>query len=326
MPDPLLIAAVVFGLVLLSGFAAGLAGNSRSAIHRRALALKGNKPRRKRSGDAGVVSVKRREARGLPVFEAIADRFLPRQSVLRDRLARAGLQLTIGGYLVTCLFVAGVAIAVAIFMVGLPPMAAAPAGIAIGAALPHLFVGFLGGRRRTRFLNVLPDAIDLIVRGIKSGLPITESIAIVGRELPDPVGCEFRQVSDGVRFGRRLDEVMWETATRLESAEFNFLVITLSIQQETGGNLAETLANLGDILRRRKQMRLKIKALSSEAKASAFILGSLPIAMFCFLYTMNPDYESVLLSDPRGQLMLGCATASLLLCIVVMAKMIRFEI
>lgn len=155
---------------------------------------------------------------------------------------------------------------------------------------------------------------------------MTESIATVGREMEDPVGVEFRRIADGVRFGQQLEEVLWETAKRLSLPEFNFFVISLSVQRETGGNLGETLANLSDILRRRKQMKLKIKAMSSEARASAMILGSLPFVMFGIVYAMNPSYASELFTDPRGMMMAAAGVTSMMIGIGVMAKMVRFEI
>jgi tight adherence protein B len=208
----------------------------------------------------------------------------------------------------------------------LPVAAAAFAALAIGVGLPHVVVGILSRRRRARFIALLPDAMDLMVRGLKSGLPVTESIASAGREMSAPLGPEFRRVTDNVRLGRGLEEVLWETAARLDIPEFNFFVISLSIQRETGGNLAETLANLSDILRRRKQMKLKIKALSSEARASAGILGVLPFAMFALIRLVNPSYIEVLYTDPRGQIMLAGAGVVLTIGFVVMAKMVRFEI
>jgi tight adherence protein B len=144
--------------------------------------------------------------------------------------------------------------------------------------------------------------------------------------MAQPVAGEFRRVTDSVRFGRPLQDVLWETAKRLDIAEFNFFVISLSIQQETGGNLAETLSNLSDILRRRRQLRLKVRALSSEAKAGAYILGVLPFLMFGLVYAVNPGYANMLLTDPRGMMMLGAGLTSIAIAAVVMFKMIRFEI
>jgi tight adherence protein B len=164
------------------------------------------------------------------------------------------------------------------------------------------------------------------VRGIRSGLPATEALKTIADEVDDPVGTEFRQVTDQMRIGVALDEAMWAAARRLGIAEFNFLVISLSIQQETGGNLAEILEKLSDMVRRREQMRLKVRAMSSEARASAMIIGSLPFIMCGVISFVNPNYMSVLFTDPRGWVMIGIGLTSLLFGLAVMAKMIRFEI
>jgi tight adherence protein B len=321
------VAVAAFFLLFAAGLAFGLFGSSRAAVRKRALGLRrGERRSRKAKTEASQsVSVKKTSGRTLPIIEAMAKRFLPRQSVLRDRLARTGLQLSIGAYLLMSVAFAVIGATGAV-VAGLPLVPSIPVGLIVGLLLPHATIGFLIARRRKNFITLFPDAIDLIVRGVKSGLPVTESMAVVGRELEDPVGEEFRRISDGIRFGQPLDVVLWDTAQRLATPEFNFFVITISIQQETGGNLAETLNNLSDILRKRKQMRLKIKALSSEAKASAMILGALPLVMFGVLYTMNPEYEAALLSDPRGHIMLAGGLGSLLVGTAVMAKMVRFEI
>ena len=141
-----------------------------------------------------------------------------------------------------------------------------------------------------------------------------------------PVGAEFRLISDGIKFGKSMEDALWETARRLDTAEFKFFVISLSVQRETGGNLSEALGNLSDILRRRRQMKLKIKAMSSEAKASAMILGSLPFIMFGIIFALNPEYEMELFTDPRGQVMLGFGVGIMSVGIAIMSKMVKFEI
>ena len=277
-------------------------------------------------GKPAATSLKKAEARSLPFLESLAKRFLPRQSALRDRLARTGYNWAIGTYLMVCGVLALAVFAAAALGLHLAAAPAALAGVVAGLGLPHAGVGFLARRYRSKFIAVLPEAIDLMVRGLKSGLPVTETIGSVAREMQQPLATEFRRVTDAVRFGRSLQEVLWETARRLDVAEFNFFVISLSIQRETGGNLAETLGNLSDILRRRRQMRLKIRAMSSEAKASAWILGSLPFAMFGIVFCVNPEYASTLFTDPRGIAMAGAGLVSLGIAIAVITKMIRFEI
>jgi tight adherence protein B len=187
-------------------------------------------------------------------------------------------------------------------------------------------VGFLVARRRNRFIAYFPEAIDLMVRGLRSGLPITESIRTAGDEIPDPVGNELRRITDSIRLGAKLDEALWDTSKRLNIQEFNFFTVALSIQSETGGNLAETLANLSDVLRRRRQLKLKIKALSSEAKASAYIIGSLPFIMALLIFLVNPGYLDDLWIDPRGMFLVFIGFCSFAIGIAVMYKMVKFEI
>lgn len=325
-------AYLVFGGVLLTGIVASAivrSGGHNTRVRRRserlAKACKGSSAA-KMSQALRAGSIRREEAGGAGILDALARRCLPRQSVLRDRLARTGYNIALGTYLMLNLGIGVLMFVFAWIGCEFPPLLSACASLVLGLGVPHLAVGFLGMRRRRRFIGNLPDAIDLMVRGLKSGLPVSESMTAVGREVAEPVGDEFRRIMDNVRFGRNLDAVLWESARRISAADFNFFVICLSIQQETGGNLAETLANLSDIVRRRRQMRLKISALSGEAKASAYILGSLPFIMFFVVHAMNPDYTSALFNDPRGLIMVGAGIGSMLTGIAIMMKMVRFEI
>jgi tight adherence protein B len=207
-----------------------------------------------------------------------------------------------------------------------PLLLSALAGLLMMILIPHAVVGFLVRRRRNKFIANFPEAIDLMVRGLRSGLPITESIRTAGAEIVAPVGTELQNVTDSVRLGAKLEEALWETSRRLDIQEFNFFTIALAIQSETGGNLAETLANLSDVLRRRRQLKLKIKALSSEAKASAYIIGSLPFIMAILIYLINPTYISELWIDPRGVFLVGIGLTSFAVGAGVMYKMVKFEI
>lgn len=321
------IAVFVGALLVFACIALVAAGRSNDQLRKRARALQGGKRVKVKPAKlAAGTSLRKNQGRSVPLLEDFAKRYLPRQSELRDRLAQTGFNIAPGAYLGANGALAVVAGGLSWAMAHLPAIAAAFAGLAVGIGLPHLVVGFLAKRRRNKFMALLPEAMDLLVRGLKSGLPVTESIAAAGREMPAPLGPEFRRITDNVRIGRGLDEVMWETAKRLKTPEFNFFVISLSIQRETGGNLAETLANLSDILRKRKQIRLKIKALSSEARASAYILGALPFLMFGLIRMLNPSYAAILYTDPRGQVMLAFAAVILCIGFAVMAKMVRFEI
>ena len=303
----------------------GALSAARRRVQRRAVMV-----RARWRGGAGarpeVASVKRVVVRGaFPGLDSLVKRIVPRLSLLNLRLARTGRDIAASTYLLVN-GVLAVGATAAAFALGLSPGPAALIGLAVGVAVPHVVVGRMAGRRIDRFTAIFPDGLDLIVRGLRSGLPISETIATVGRDMADPVGHEFRRVADGVKLGRSLEDALWETAARLETPEFKFFVIGLSIQRQTGGNLAETLANLSDILRRRRQMRLKIKAMSSEERASAYILGSLPFLMFAILLLVNFDYEMTLFTDPRGTSMVAAGVVSILSGIAVMYKMVKFEI
>ena len=293
------------------------------SVHRR---LAGEAPGGTR-GTGAVNSVRREEkASSMPVLDRLAKRFLPRQSLLRARLARTGRNIPIGTYVFVNVIMTLAIALVAFVVAGLPPFLAALIGIIIGIGIPHFVIGRLAGNRMKRFTAIFPDAIDLIVRGLRSGLPVAESITAVGAEMADPVGHEFRLVSDNIKFGMPLEEALWDVSVRLDTQEFKFFIISLSVQRETGGNLGETLANLSEILRRRRQMSLKVTSMSSEARASAYILGSLPFIMLGFIFKLKPAYEMELFTDPRGRMMLGAGLITMLVGIAVMAKMVKFEI
>ncbi|HZT51864.1 MAG TPA: type II secretion system F family protein [Stellaceae bacterium] len=267
----------------------------------------------------------RREAGDKGFLDRLVHRLTPQPEQLRRRLARTGHQIGLGSYGLACLVVAVLAGGTAV-MLRLTPLLALPVGLLVGLWIPYLVVGFLAGLRMKRFTNLLPEAISLMVRSIKSGLPIAEAFQIIGRELPDPIGVEFRRLCEAIRIGQPIDQALWDTAARVGVPEMKFLVVTLSVQRETGGNLAETLENLDNILRRRRQMRLKVKALSSEARASAMIIGALPFIMMGVLSVADAGYLSVLFNDHLGNMLLAAGGTSMTFGVGVMAKMVRFDI
>ena len=199
-------------------------------------------------------------------------------------------------------------------------------GAAIGLGIPHLVVGFLIKKRTNLFNAKFPDAIELLVRGLRSGLPVTETLAVVAQEVPGPVGVEFRGVVERIKIGRTMDESLNEAAERLGIPEFNFFCITLAIQRETGGNLAETLSNLAEVLRKRSQMKLKIKAMSSESKASAYIVGALPFIVFFMIWYINPGYIGGFFEDDRLIVTGLGGMVWMSIGAFIMAKMVSFEI
>src|SRR5580658_4184114 len=245
--DPVALGLLGVALVLgLFWLGAGLAGGGRRQLSQRARRLVGGQPAR-RAARGGPTLVRQRRG----ALDDLFTRLTPRPDAVRARLAATGLEIPMARYWMICAGLAAV-IPVLLMVRGMSPLLAILLGVVGGFALPHMVVGWLAKRRRTKFAKTFPEAIGLMVRGLKAGLPVTETMGVVGREVVDPVGAEFRRVSHQVRLGQSLEDAMWACAKRLNLAEFNFLVITLSVQRETGGNLAETLENLDDILRKRQ--------------------------------------------------------------------------
>jgi len=324
----LLVGGGAFVLVLLTTLWLAFAPREERELARRIERIKSPNARRTVEALRESGGTLRRQTRDSSIagLDRLFKRALPSGAKLRQQLERSGLGIRAGDYLLASLGLGVAAFAMLWLLLDLPLAADAALALLVAAGIPHVVVGHLSKRRTKRFLALLPEGLDLIVRGIRSGLPATEAMNTIGAEIADPVGAEFRQVMDQVKIGVGLDEAMWSAARRLQIAEFNFLVISLAIQQETGGNLAEILEKLSDMVRRREQMRLKVKAMSSEARASAMIIGSLPFIMGSVITFLNPGYMNGLFGDPRGWVMLGMGFASLGFGLLVMAKMVRFEI
>ena len=248
-----------------------------------------------------------------------------RSEALRWRLLRAGVKWSVSQYVYASLGIA-LAMTAFIYLRSGALLLSLAVGLAAGAGIPNFVVNRLIKRRTDAFNAKFPDAIELLVRGLRSGLPVTETLAVVAHEIPGPVGEEFRAVVERIKIGRTMEEALQESADRLATPEFQFFVITLAIQRETGGNLAETLSNLADVLRKRSQMKLKIRAMSSESKASAYIVGSLPFIVFGLIYWINPDYLGGFFEDDR--LIVAGLGGMVWMSIgaFIMAKMVSFEI
>jgi tight adherence protein B len=258
-------------------------------------------------------------------IESYASTLIPKPALMRKRLEMTGKDISLGKYAMICLGVA-LFVTAALFMRGAPILLSLLLGLFFGIGGPHFVIGKMIARRVRKFTANFPDAIELMVRGLRSGLPITETLGVVAGEIPGPVGIEFRMVADKMKIGRTMEAALQDTADRLGTPEFQFFVITLAIQRETGGNLAETLSNLADVLRKRAQMKLKIRAMSSESKASAWIVGSLPFIVFGLVWFINPAYMAGFFSDQR--LMVAGLGGLIWMSIgaFIMAKMVNFEI
>lgn len=250
---------------------------------------------------------------------------LPRSEQIQIRLQKAGMEIPLSRYGTVC-----AAIAVGVFLLFLlldwPLLLSLMMALLLGVGGPHFYVSRKIAGRMARFTTQFPEAMDLMVRGLKSGLPVNECIANVSQELPAPTGTEFRKITDAMRLGKQLEEALWDTAARLDTPDFKFFVISLVVQRETGGNLGETLGNLSTILRQRQGMKLKVKAMSSEAKASAWIVGVLPFIMLSLIMMLNYDYGIILFTHPKAIVAGIGALIWMSIGMLVMGKMVRFEV
>lgn len=318
----------VAALTLAGAFASALdrGGSGSRRFRRRLERVKGTSTREGGRGPTPA-TMRRRQTRSVLGGAVAWLAFLvPRAAVLRRHLDRADIGLSAVDFSLLCL---ALAVACGLFLgliAGLPVPLAAGAGAVLAILAPHLLVTSRVNKRVRRFVGAFPDAIDLMVRGIRSGLPVAEAIQTVAQEAHGIVAETFREISGNLMLGMNLNDALWTAARRLDIQEFKFFVISLSIQQDTGGNLAEIMQNLSQMMRRREQVKLRVKAMSSEARASAMIIGSLPFIMFVLIYFVNRDYMMTFFIDPRGWMMLAAGGTSLMLGIGVMAKMVRFEI
>lgn len=240
------------------------------------------------------------------------------------KLRQAGLSLPIHVFWIISA-VSGVFAGLLGFMFGAPWFVAIGLLIVFGLGLPRWVVGFLGKRRMKKFSGEFANAVDIIVRGIKSGLPVHDTLKIIGRESPAPLGPEFQRLVENIGVGLTLEQALEKMYERMPTPELRFFTIVIAIQAKTGGNLAEALGNLSAVLRSRKLMSEKIKALSSEATASAGIIGSLPPAVMAMVMVTTPAYMMLMFTDMRGQIMLMGSALWMAAGIFTMKKMISFK-
>jgi len=320
----IIVAIGVLGALLLGGKAMG-GPNPRRSLKRRVELIK------ERHAEGGVLAanaqaqIRKLMAARSGSVEGLFSTLIPKPALMRKRLEQTGKDIPLGKYAMFSLGITGF-VAALLTIKGAPFLLALLIGLFAGIGIPHFVVGFLIKRRINKFNSNFPDAIELMVRGLRSGLPITETLGIVAGEISGPVGLEFRAVADKMKIGRTMEAALQETADRLGTAEFQFFVITLAIQRETGGNLAETLSNLADVLRKRGQMKLKIRAMSSESKASAYIVGSLPFIVFGLVTMVNPNYMGGFFEDQRLMVAGLGGLCWMSIGVFIMAKMVSFEI
>jgi tight adherence protein B len=243
---------------------------------------------------------------------------------LQVRIAQAGLTWTPRQfYIISGALALGAALAT--LVMGMPPLAVLAAAVVFGLGVPQWILNHLKKRRMTAFLNELANAVDVIVRGVKAGLPLGDCIRIVATESQEPVRTEFRHIIEQTTLGIPLHEAVMKLFDRMPVAEANFFCIVVSIQQKAGGNLSETLGNLAKVLRDRKKMKSKIVALSQEAKSSAAIIACLPPAVMFFVYLSTPQYISLLWTTDMGRLLMAACLFWMFTGVMVMRKMINFD-
>ena len=244
---------------------------------------------------------------------------------LKSRLSQAGLPITIGKfYMFSAIF--ALLVLLVLFVVGAPLLVILGAPLIAGLGLPRWVLGFLIKRRQNKFLDEFPNALDVIVRSIRSGLPLNDALRLVAAEGQEPVKSEFRRVIDSQQVGLSVPEACARMINHVPLQEVNFFAIVIAIQSQAGGNLSEALSNLSRVLRDRRKMKAKINALSMEAKASAVIIGALPFIVALLVYLTSPQYMMILFTDPRGHLIMGASAVWMSIGIFVMRNMINFDI
>jgi tight adherence protein B len=324
--SPLALLAALLGLVVVGGLGFVFTGGSvspRTAKRAQAISERSSRSTSQRARSA-VDPVARRKQ----ILKSLREQERIQRKAsfnLAARLHQAGVAISPTMFWAASAGLGGVVLLITLVASHKPFLAGALA-MAAALGLPRWIVGFLAKRRAKKFVGAFADAMDIIVRGIKSGLPVGECLQIIGKEAPEPLGGEFRRLVDGVAHGMTMDQALEKMHERMPISELRFFTIVLGIQQKTGGNLAEALGNLSSVLRARKLMREKIKAMSSEALASAMIIGALPPGVIILISMTTPTYLKILFVEPRGQLLLAGGAMWMALGIFVMNRMINFKI
>jgi len=243
---------------------------------------------------------------------------------LQMKLYQAGMKINKAGFIRNSIILGGVVFIIC-FILGVPLLFAAVFAVAGAYLLPLWYVARRKKKFQKAFLLELPNAVEAIVRGVKTGLPLNDSLRIVAKEVKEPVRSEFAHVIDAQAMGKAMDEAVSMIYERVPLSEVNFFVVVISVQQQAGGNLSEALTNLARVLRDRKKMQAKVKAMSSEAKASAMIIGSLPFIVAALVSFVTPDYLLPLVASTIGLIMLGIAALMMSIGIFIMNRMIQFD-
>lgn len=274
-----------------------------------------------------MATLRRVEKKGrLPSLDEWLWQWFPQAKKIRLKLQTSGTNLTLGDFAFVAVSIA-VAIAFLLYLfLDLPPGAVLVGSLLLGFGIPNFVIGWKALKRGRQFNLLFPEAVDLMVRALRAGLPVQEAIGNVSRDIKDPVGAIFRRAQQEIQLGVPIEQALWRVAKTVQTDEFNFLIVALSIQRETGGNLAETLANLSALLRARQQLRLKIRAFTSEARATMMIMAGLPFLVGGVLFLISPKYISPLFTTPSGQMVAAAAACSMGLGIYIMNKIATIKV
>ncbi len=324
--SPILLALLAFISIGALGvaFVPSVLGSGRADKRRKA--LQGNYQENR----VGIVAERTREDRRKSVQEALkqqTDALKKRKKSvsLQARIYQAGLKIKRGAFIRNAVIL-GVVVFVVCFILGVPLLFSLIFGCAGAYVAPMWFLGFRRKRYQNKFLDELPNAVDAIVRGIKSGMPLNDSIRLVAREIKEPVRSEFNRVIEQQSIGKSMMEAVTVLYDRVPLPEVNFFVVVITVQQQAGGNLSEALGNLSGVLRNRKKMKSKIQAMSSEAKASAMIIGALPFIVAVLVSLASPGYLTPLFASTLGHLWLGIGALMMFIGGFIMNRMIQFDI
>lgn len=320
-----LLLALLFGLVVFVAIifiARQLSGEKASAKHNKRIInqLYEEQEERVRQDSADQVNILKSDAGGLGRLLLA----MPQGDRMFDLIQKAGMGPQINGFLLFCslLFV--------VLLFGLCKLLGGFTGIIcallLAFLLPRMYLRRRIAKRNEAFINLFPDAVDMIVRSVKSGHPLNTALRMIAENMDDPVKSEFKQLVDEIAFGRSTVEALVRMSHRIEEPDLQFFVVILSVQQETGGNLAEVLSNLSGIIRKRKQLRLKIKALTSEGRATAYILGALPFVVFGAIHVTSPDYLLPLFETDSGNIILLSALGLVGLAAFIVYNMLQIDI
>jgi tight adherence protein B len=309
----------------LGGVAFAFAGAGAEKTKKRMAAVAKPSPTaRALKGGADVNQQRRKNVQAMLKELEVQQAQQKKRPSLRRRIEQAGLTITPRTYWIMSL-VAGLVACLATFLSGQALYLAPLSGFATAFGLPRWVLAFLKKRREKAFTREFAPAIDTIVRSVKSGLPVNEALKVVASEISEPVAGEFKLLNEGLKVGVTMEDGLKRMFERMPTAEVNFFGIVMSIQQRTGGNLSEALSNLAGVLRDRKRLQGKIKAMSSEAKAGASIIGSLPPGVAALVYVSTPQYIMPMFTVNLGKLMLMGCVVWMAMGILVMKKMVSFK-